>query len=322
MKTNVGIVGTGGIGRHLKDRLLKESLGVCFFLDRAARASGSFEALLDKERPRAVFIAISTLDNGEAARDDLLACARRGIRAITCEKGSLAYHMDALRSYLPMIGYSATVGGGTRMLPYVKGRALLGQRLEIDVVLNGTMNFVFDEVSRGRSLVEACHKAKGLGYAEPGSDDPLGLIQGELRDAIMKTCAFFNTALSKGAFLAPLAFGSFKLSRQSLEKLVEDGDSYRFVVSFFNRSIPECDSHCKPVFALAFEGWNIQGSFRPTNGKRDLGWLPSGAGNAIRIVEGENGEGGSYTLTGPGAGHEPTTSAMLADFHELCGSRR
>ena len=38
----------------------------------------------------------------------------------------------------------------------------------------------------------------------------------------------------------------------------------------------------------------------------------------VETLKGELGSSGIYTLSGPGAGIEPTTSTMLADFRRLC----
>lgn len=320
MKTKVAIIGAGAIAKHLSARLESKGISVRFSINRS-HARPSFEILLAKEKPQAIFLTISTLDRGEAARDYIIACVKAGIPVITCEKGALAYHTEALRPYLDQIGFSATVGGGTRMLKYVKGRHVTEKQVEIHAVINGSLNFIFSEMrDSGRSLGEACEEAGKLGYAEPGANDPLSLINGELKDVIMKTCVFFNTVLAKEKLVTPDQFGLLKQTANDLERLSEEGGDYRMVVSFSNR--PTTKEH--PFFGKKFalyhvNGWHITGGFRQiTQSSQLTSWLPGGIGNAVHIIEGDLGSGGKYTLSGPGAGHEPTTSAMLADFYELC----
>ncbi len=316
----VGIIGAGGIAKHLAARLESQGITVCFSIGR--NQTEQFSELLEAEKPHAVFLTISTLDKGEAALDYILACIKAGILVITCEKGALAYHAKALKPYLDKIGFSATVGGGTRMLKYVTERHLTDKQVEISAVVNGTLNFLFDEIRRGgRSLGEACKEACKLGYAEPGATDPLSLINGELKDVRMKTCVFFNTVLASNRLVTPDEFGLLEQTASDLEQLSEDGGDYRLVVSFSNHKQTKEHPRFGKQFGLHFiDGWHITGSFRQITQASQLSlWLPAGVGNAVYITEGELGSGGKYILSGPGAGHEPTTSAMLADFEELCG---
>jgi homoserine dehydrogenase len=314
----VAIIGAGGIATHLRARLLSQGINVCCSLQKNPR--DKLASLLEHEKPQAVFLAISTLDEGEAARDYILTCIKAEIPIITCEKGALAYHAKVLKPHLDKIGFSATVGGGTRMLKYVQSRHLTGKQVEIHAVVNGTLNFIFDEICQGRSLGEACKEACGLGYAEPGATDPLSLINGELKDVRMKTCVFFNTILASDRLVTPHELELLRLTAKEVEQLSERSGDYRLVISFTNKKSAREHTRFGRQFSLHFvDSWHITGSFRQVTQASELSsWLPEGFGNAVHIIEGNLGSGGTYTLLGPGAGHEPTTSAMLADFEELC----
>ncbi len=316
----VAIIGRGAIAEHLSARLELMDIDICFSYTRS-HIGIPFGDLIAHERPQAVFLAISTLDRGQAARDYILKCVEYGIPVITCEKGALAYHAEVLKPHLSKIGFSATVGGGTRMLKYVVDRHLVGKKVEIHAVINGTLNFIFDELRHsGRSIGEVCNEVFKSGYAEPGANDSLSLINGELKDVRMKTCDFFNTVLATERLITPDEFGLLKLTDDDLENLSEEGGDYRLVVSFSNHKSVKDHPRFGRQFGLhSVDGWHITGSFRQiTQASQLLSWLPGGVGNAVHIIEGELGSGGKYTLSGPGAGHEPTTSAMLADFEELC----
>ncbi|MFA6938758.1 MAG: NAD(P)-binding domain-containing protein [Candidatus Paceibacterota bacterium] len=102
MKMRVGIIGTGKIARHLISRLKDMGIETCFSINRSN--SSSLERLLLKERPEAVFLTISTLDKGEAAREYILQCVKNNVPVITCEKGAFAYHASALQPYFNKIG--------------------------------------------------------------------------------------------------------------------------------------------------------------------------------------------------------------------------
>jgi homoserine dehydrogenase len=336
MTMKVGIIGAGSIARCLQCRLENWGHEVIRVLRRSAYLPGGekyewegrLEQLFAKSErliPHVMFIAISTLDKGESARDYIIECVKAGVRVITCEKGALAYHATALEKYLdrrnfvPRTSYlkfSAAVTGGTQALTYLRSRHLNHRRTEVQTVINGTCNFVFDEVARGdRTLGEACQEASRIGYAEPGARDPLSLINGELRDVVMKTCVLFNTTLARENFITPDTLGPFQLGTEQLEELSARAANHRLVVSFSNRTGQKRHSFFNGNFEITLDGWHIQGGFRNTHDDAELlSWLPGGVGNAVHIVEGELGSGGQYTLTGPGAGHEPTTTAMLNDM--------
>lgn len=317
---NVAIIGSGHIAKRLRERLEERGDKVVFSVSR--KDGGSFESRLKDYSVDVVFLAISTLDEGEAARDYILACVLRGIPVVTCEKGSLASCAKELIPYIQLIGYTASVGGGTGMLKYVRERHPNNQLMSISVVLNGTLNYVFDEMSRGSTLWEACATAFKLGIAEPGSDGILGLINGEIEDVKKKICVFFNTVLSRGVIINPKQLnGSLVQTPDDLQVLSQNGASVRMMVSFSNhRVVAEADDIVGRGTRTRFDdGWMILAGFRKVAHLPEFkSWLPGGVGNAVRIIEGEMGRGGEYLLRGPGAGEEPTTSAMLSDFGRLC----
>jgi homoserine dehydrogenase len=220
------------------------------------------------------------------------------------------------------IGYSAAVGGGTRMLTYLKSRDFTNTPVEIQAVLNGTLNFILDAMRhQGKSLSQACEEAGTLGYAEPGATNALALINGELKDVCMKACTLFNTILTQQEMITPNNLNMPTYRDCDFDRLSKDGAEHRFVVSFSNqgkfKQYPYSGSKFGPI---KINDWYITGSFQYiTWAMQSAGWLPGKVGNAIHIIEGEPGIESVYTLSGPGAGHEPTTSAMLADFRDLCG---
>ena len=309
----VGIIGAGKIATHLAARLRSKEHEVCFLLGRSM-VQRPLNQVLEEVNPDAVFLAISTRDTGEAARDYILACLDAGVPVITCEKGALAYHAELLKPHINCIGYSASVGGGTMLLRYLQGRHLTDEPVEIHAVLNGSLNFIFDALGRGRSLGEACEEARRLEIIEPGATDPLAIINGELKDVSMKACVLFNTSLVREQCISPDQFVPPVLTEEDLRELSEEEPGYRLLIHFSNQSPMKDPDLEKHVWSSEINRWHITGAFR----RSASSWVPRGKGNAIHIIEGRLGGGGIYTLSGPGAGLEPTTSAMLADFKELC----
>lgn len=334
--TRVAIIGNGAIGSALAERLKTSHFEVTARIRRSDftdmqgnTVNYEFHGIdafcndFPEARPDIICIAIPTLDSGEIAAAYISESLRSGIHVVTCEKGALSYHAESLllaqRQSSAQLRFSAAVGGGTMMLPYLQMRTLEERIVQMDAVINGTCNFIFHQTAQsGRTLGEACDEAARLGYAEPGSRDPLGLINGELKDVRMKTCVLFNTVLSQGLRITPRDLGSLSLNESTLDELSRRSANVRLVVQFSNIENVKIAEYCGCQFVTSVDGWTIQGGFRNLQKEPELlQWLPGGVGNALHITEGKLGSGGKYTITGPGAGAEATTSAMLNDIHQI-----
>lgn len=329
----VAIIGNGNVGKTLADRLKDSGYSLTVSISRNEFiANGvstkhqftgvsSFFREFPELRPDAICLTIPTYDTGEIASGYILEALKEGVHVVTCEKGSLAFHADALlgKNHGAAFLYSAAVGGGTMMLPYLASRDVRNRTTHISAVINGTCNFIFHQTAlAGRTLGESCEEAARLGYAEPGSKDPLSLINGELFDVRMKTCVLFNAILARSIFITPRDLGALTLNEASLEELGRNAGHLRLVVQFANTEQTRIAEHMGCQFITSVDGWNIQGGFRDVQKEPELlQWLPGGVGNALHITEGKLGTGGRYTLTGPGAGHEATTSAILNDLKRI-----
>jgi homoserine dehydrogenase len=339
MKTaRIAIIGKGNIGNTLAERAQALGHQISAHISRSefknhrgdtvAHTFDNFATFIEhypEERPEILCLAIPTLDTGEIAAQLITDALSLGIHVVTCEKGSLSYHADELLTAASpaQLRYSASVGGGTMMLPYMYMRNMQERVIQMDAVINGTCNFIFHQTAQsGRTLGEACDEAARLGYAEPGSKEPLSLINGELKDVRMKTCVLFNTVLAQKLRITPRDLGSLSLNEATLDELSRYSGSVRLVVQFTNTENAKIAEYSGCQFVTSVDGWTIQGGFRNLQKEPELlQWLPGGVGNAIHITEGKLGSGGRYTLTGPGAGAEATTSAMLNDIHEILTTR-
>ncbi|MDB5258871.1 MAG: homoserine dehydrogenase [Candidatus Taylorbacteria bacterium] len=316
------IIGGGQIATHLKDRLENQGRLVALTIANSKNET-PFAEEIATYRPDIVFLAISTKDKGEAAKKYIEDCIEARIPIVTCEKGSLAYHADELRPFMHRIGFSATVGGGTGMLRYLKGFRFDNKKVEINAMPNGTFNFIFDEFRSGRQRTpeQACQVARSRGYVEPGAVDALSIMNNELDDVRMKTCVLFNRVLAARRVITPDDLGPLKLDREDLRGLFIDEVDYRMVVTFSNYELGMRQEYCRKKLVLRdIDGWHISVSFLqilyPT---RLSSMLPKGADNVVSVTVGEEPNSQeTYTLTGPGAGCRPTVSAMLADADELC----
>ncbi len=327
MKTiSVGIIGKGNIGSELYKRTLSKKWKVEWIMG----SKGFFKGLSNdkigetEDYPSRVkgldlvFLAIPTLDNGKTAFNYIQTSLDAGVPIVTCEKGALSNYYSKLEEAIRdgKIGYSATVGGGSRLLRYLEER--VGPQVEeIHAVVNGTLNYIFDGLSRGRSLGEVVEEAKKLGYAEPRAENLLEVINEEATgDVPMKTSILFNSCNLVSERMAARDIQVQRIEMNQLKKLEREASSRRYIVSITRDSNNEEDVIWG--FKYSIGDWYISAGFKHIGSNslfREL--VPSGVNNAVLISEGEFGRDGSYVLTGPGAGAAPTSLSMLIDAEKI-----
>ncbi|MEK7132950.1 MAG: hypothetical protein AAB830_02755 [Patescibacteria group bacterium] len=333
MSKKIVIIGFGLIGKALKAKIDKvPGWNILHIVDKDRTFSASGEALdsFNPESPRLdllipegcdlAFLAIPTYDKGETAYCYIRYAVERGIPVVTCEKGALSYYWTNLEKFMGKIGYSATVGGGTRLLPYLKQRVHGRDDVVVHVVVNGTLNYIFDEMAHaGRSYGEAVEEAQRLGYAEPGATDYLQVLNGEIKDTVMKTAILFNACMKKSKTMRPDDVSLKLLEKDDLARLIKESKNRRYIVSFLPPG-NEQENDIIGGFEYECDGWRISAGFQAINSNPlFLNWLPRGVNNSVLTYEGDFGEDGIYALSGPGAGSKPTTASMIRDAKILLG---
>lgn len=315
----IGIIGGGTIGRELYRRAQQFAWDIRFVLKK----DGFYRNLTEKidnlkayrgyaKNLDVAFCAIPTTDNGKTAFDYLSFFLSHGIPVVTCEKGALANYFFGLRKFLNRVGYNATVGGGTRMLPYVK--EMVGPTTTaVHVVINGTLNFVMNELSRGRSFEDAVSAARKLGYAEPGGGSPRLVLNTEaILDVPKKTAIILNVCGLSSEVVKADDIDAAGLDEKSLARIAAEPDRWRYIVSFVK------DSAWKTERIGGFEfragEWTVIGGFQNI-GRNPLlaAAVPSGVNNRVMVCEGRYSDSGTFILSGPGAGAKPTVTSMIKD---------
>jgi len=266
------------------------------------------------------FIAIPSAGGGKIALKYIAALLENGVKVVTCEKGAVAnFYPQLVKLGLENIGVSATVGGGTRMLSFLKDRRLidLGPRpCRVDAILNGTFNFIGDRGTN--SFPQAVAEAVALHITEPGATKPKDVIEAEFGDVVMKASAAYNVAFARdGNYLDPSMFEIEKLSSAGLKILSRR--PHRYVVSFNNTKNGDSISDLVGAMHASIDGWEIIGGFyTEADSPIPEDQLPKRQDNAVVVAQGLDGEDGIYRLSGPGAGPKATASAMITDaFHLL-----
>ena len=308
----IGLLGAGTVGGSLIRRLVDEhaaiaaKTGLDLVVERVAVRNP------DKPRDFHVPEGVLTADAGAVVTDDrvdlvvevmggkdpagdlVLAALEMGKPVVTANKELIAGRGPELiaaaeRSGVPLL-FEAAVGGG---IPIIRPLAetLAGEPIErVLGIVNGTTNFILTRMAEeGADYDDALSEAQVLGFAE---QDPTADVSGA-------------DAAAKAAILSSLAFGTWvgiddvyregidELSRVDLAYADDLGYTVK-LLAIAERSAAGISVRVHPVMLP---------STHPLAAIR-------GATNAIYI---EGPSVGELLFAGPGAGGEPTATAVLGD---------
>jgi len=243
-------------------------------------------------------IVVELIGGIEPARGLVLDAIAHDKHVVTANKALLALHgneiFDAARKMGVMVAFEAAVGGG---IPIIKAlrEGLTANRIEwIAGIINGTSNYILSRMrDTGATFQAALAQAQALGYAEA---DPSFDVNG-------------TDAAHKIAILSAIAFGvPIRFDAAHIEGIADlAGVDIRYAEQL---------------------GYRIKllGMTRLTPGGVELRVHPTlvpmqrllanveGAMNAV-LVKGD--AVGTTMYYGPGAGSEPTASAVVADLVDV-----
>ncbi len=235
--------------------------------------------------PTALAIARSALEHGK--------------HLVTANKHLVAEHgmelVERCRRNGVTLGIEACVAGGTPVLHAIR-EGLSGEHFKaVYGILNGTTNYILTEMEkRGCSFSEALKEAQQEGYAEP---DPSFDVEG-------------YDARYKMAILAMICFGQ----AVPVKKIPVEGVARIDRVDFAYAH--QLDHTIRLIAAARTQGrGQLEVFVRPMMIPRSS-HLASiyGATNGILLV---GNKGGNTTITGRGAGGEPTGVAVLSDIVQI-----
>jgi homoserine dehydrogenase len=244
---------------------------------------------------KGIDLVIEVMGGVEPARSLILSALRSGASVITANKQLLAQDGSTLYEAAATAGvdlyFEAAVAGAIPIIRPLRESLVGDEVTAVKGIVNGTTNFILDKMhTEGSSFGEVLAEAQRLGYAE---DDPSADVEG-------------LDAAAKAAILASLAFHSrVKLDDVDCEGItkvssadVATAQELGYVIKLLARC------------ALAPDG-SISVGVHPTMvpASHPLANV-SGAFNAVFI---ESRHAGQLMFMGPGAGGEPTASAVLGD---------
>ena len=252
-----------------------------------------------------VDIIVELIGGIEPAKSYVLRAIANGKHVVTANKALLARHGNeifaAAQKAGVMVAFEAAVAGG---IPIIKAlrEGLTANRIEwIAGIINGTSNFILSEMrATGAPFATVLAEAQARGYAEA---DPTFDVEGI--DAAHKL-----TIMSAIAFGVPMQLdkvyteGITRLTREDLRYAEELG--YRIKLLAITR---------RASVAGSANSEGIELRVHPTlvPAKRLIANV-EGAMNAV-LVKGD--AVGATLYYGPGAGAEPTASAVIADLVDV-----
>jgi homoserine dehydrogenase len=252
----------------------------------------------DVVRRADIDIVVELIGGVEPARTLVLEAIERGKHVVTANKALLAQHgnaiFEAARARGVMVAFEAAVAGG---IPIIKAlrEGLTANRIEwIAGIINGTSNFILSEMrAKGLAFDAVLKEAQRLGYAEA---DPTFDVNG-------------TDAAHKLAILAAIAFGV----PIKVEAAYSEGISKLGAVDI--RYAEQLGYRIKLLAITKRTAKGIELRVHPTLvPMQRLIASVEGAMNAL-LVKGD--AVGTTLYYGPGAGSEPTASAVIADLVDV-----
>ncbi|PYT01575.1 MAG: hypothetical protein DMF63_01645 [Acidobacteria bacterium] len=299
----IAILGCGTVGGGVFQALRKlpstfEIVAVADRNPEKARAAGVPEKLFTSDPVEAIErncdVVIELLGRTDPTRRYVERALKLGRHVVTANKALLSEHRDRLEAiafeFAGSLSYSAAVGGVMPALEAVSNSAALKS---FSGVVNGTCNFICDELARGESRENAIRAAQAAGFAE---SDPTLDISG--RDSAQKLCL-----LAKAAFGIELREkdvsmkGINDLETSDVSAAIARGNVVRLVASFL-RTDEGVEAKVEPVELPA------------THPFADL----RGADNALLL---EQNDESIRLIRGRGAGRWATTEAVVADLLDI-----
>ena len=316
-KLKIGICGLGTVGsgvfnvmqRNLADINARASNQLSISLVGCRRDNANCDLsstsitrdIFDVAKSSDVDIVVELIGGTTVAYDLVMTAIEQGKHVVTANKALIAEHgmeiFARAEAQGVMVGYEASVAGG---IPIIKAlrEGLSANRVKwLAGIINGTTNFILSEMdSKGRQFSDVLVEAQEKGYAEA---DPTFDVEG-------------IDASHKLAILASIAFAM----PVSTEDLYTDG---------ITQLDPQDVAYAREL------GYAIKhlGIARQTTEGIELRVHPTlvpevsliaGVNDVLNAVMVNADAVGTTLFYGPGAGAEPTASAVIADVVDIARS--
>jgi len=243
-------------------------------------------------------IVVELIGGTTVALELVMLALENGKHVVTANKALIAEHGMAIFAYAEsrglMVCYEAAVAGG---IPIIKAlrEGLSANRINwLAGIINGTTNFILSEMdTKGREFADVLSEAQAKGYAEVDPTFDVEGIDASHKLAILASIAFSMPLSLDGLFTD----GITKLEPQDVAYARELGYVIKHL-GIARRSASGVELRVHPTLVP----------------ERSLIAGVSDVSNAIMV----NADAVGTTLFyGPGAGAEPTASAVIADIVDI-----
>ena len=187
------------------------------------------DVLMKEECDLVVELTQTNKETGEPGLTHIRYALENNINVVTGNKGPILVDYEGLKKISEEKGVSLGVGcttGGA--LPSLNCGLidLAGANIEkVEGILNGTSNFILEEMERGLSFNEALEKAQSLGIAEK---DPTLDIEGY--DTAIKMLILSKVVLKKNINISEVKIkGITAVSKDDILKAKNEGKRYKLV---------------------------------------------------------------------------------------------
>ena len=195
--------------------------------------------------------------------------------------------------------FEASVAGGIPILKLIREGLIVNEIHKLTGILNGTANYILSEMEiEEKSFDEVLLDAQEKGYAEA---DPSFDIDGI--DAAHKTIILSGLAYGKMPSINNL---SIKGIRNITLNDITYCDELGYKIKLLGNSEIVSNANEEEELFCSVEPWLIP---------KDYGL--SSVSNVTNAVQVKSSLAGTVMVTGPGAGGEPTASAVLADIFDF-----
>lgn len=298
----IGLLGAGTVGSSLA-QLVNERSDLDLVISQAlVRDISKFRQGLKPEQltinPQDVIknsdILVEIMGGTSLAADLMLQALKSGKRVVTANKAALAERWEEFKPFIEQgkLYFEAAVMAGTPIID-IATHSLRGSKpLEMHAILNGTCNYILNQLENGVEYQVALKEAQRLGYAEAEPSLDVGGF-----DAAHKL-----NILARLLFDPNISWQSVKTNTSGIEHLtpqimaeaIKEGGRIRLLASVF----PEAGAWKAAVRTVFLPNEHAMAS---TASNRNAFYYKGDASGEILV-------------TGAGAGGAATASGVLADI--------
>lgn len=268
-------------------------------LDRDGRISGEndvdvVKVIRNSAADVVIEVTFTDIDTGEPATSFIKEALTSGKHVISTNKGPPALAMKELEGLAKENGvyyrYEGTVLSGTPCLN-LSSEAMRGVDVRsIRGILNGTCNYILEEMEKGTSYDRALNTAQELGYAEA---DPTADVEGF--DAATKIVILANKLMNANLSVSDVdRSGIVGLTADEINRSDESGLKTKLIASAHRKN-------GKVNLQVGVNELTLDDPLASVNG-------------VLNAATFSTDSLGDVTIIGPGAGSEATAQALFTDL--------